>query len=202
MSNDRRMIETIKQNLAEKHSTELQEIVQSDDGERWSEEAVVAAREVLLDRAEGRAQEPAIKEPQPAYTPITFQHRLKRLARFVPFILGGLLGLGLAESGLIVRVTTEYPAVVIDLLDFKFPKREELPSHVKVQLLGTPIYEAVGSATEVNDKADRILGVARSGFGLVGAALGLIANALAWKFIVPRRDNVGEPGPAPDRGGN
>ena len=64
MSQDRDLIDTIKQNFARKSSAQLQEIAQSNDHERWSPEAVAAAREVLQDRMAGRAEEPQVGEEE------------------------------------------------------------------------------------------------------------------------------------------
>jgi hypothetical protein len=58
MSLDHQLIETIKANFARKSSAQLQDIVQSNNPERWSPEAVAAAGEILQDRSAGRALEP------------------------------------------------------------------------------------------------------------------------------------------------
>src|SRR5687768_9280301 len=59
---DRRQIESIKKHFAEKSKAELQDIIKLQDRERWSDDAFVAAEEVLNDRAEGRASEPIVAE--------------------------------------------------------------------------------------------------------------------------------------------
>lgn len=64
MNHNRELIDTIKLNFARKSSAQLQEIVQSNDPEHWSPEAVAAADEVLQDRAAGRAQEPEAPEEE------------------------------------------------------------------------------------------------------------------------------------------
>jgi hypothetical protein len=91
MSHNRDLIDTIKLNFARKSSAQLQEIVRSDDPERWSPEAVAAAGEVLQDRAAGRAQEPAVaeEEPSPLSSP-TVPYSLGLLVGFLPvFALNG-----------------------------------------------------------------------------------------------------------------
>jgi hypothetical protein len=65
MSHNRDLVDTIKQNFARKSSAQLQEIVQSNNPERWSPEAVAAAGEVLQDRIIGIAQEPLVAEGEP-----------------------------------------------------------------------------------------------------------------------------------------
>jgi len=64
MSHDRHLIDSIKMNFARKSSAQLQEIVQASNPERWSEEALVAADEVLQERAAGRAGEPPVGEEE------------------------------------------------------------------------------------------------------------------------------------------
>jgi hypothetical protein len=58
MSRDGDLIDTIKANFARKSSAQLQEIVTTTDRERWSQEAIEAAKEVLDERRVGRAEEP------------------------------------------------------------------------------------------------------------------------------------------------
>src|SRR4051812_38992826 len=73
MSHDPFLAERIKTHFARKSSAQLQEIAQSTDRERWSAEAVAAARAVLADRAAGRAHEPAVPvddPPRPPTAPI------------------------------------------------------------------------------------------------------------------------------------
>jgi hypothetical protein len=62
MSHDRDLIESIKLRFARKSAAQLQEIVRTNDRERWSEEALLAADEVLQERAAGCASEPAVGE--------------------------------------------------------------------------------------------------------------------------------------------
>jgi hypothetical protein len=80
MSHDRRLIDTIKQHFARKTSAQLQEVVQANDPERWSAEAMAAAQEVLLDRAAGRSEEPLVGEEDP---PPPTRHDLDRIALIV-----------------------------------------------------------------------------------------------------------------------
>lgn len=70
MSHDRHLIDTIKVYFARKSSAWLQEIVQANDPERWSPEAVAAAGEVLQDRRVGHAQEPQVAEEEPPPPPV------------------------------------------------------------------------------------------------------------------------------------
>jgi hypothetical protein len=69
MSHDRQLIDTIKTYFARRSSARLQEIVQANNPERWSPEAVAAAGEVLPDRRAGRAQEPNVVEEEPPPPP-------------------------------------------------------------------------------------------------------------------------------------
>src|SRR5438445_11926034 len=69
MSHDRQLIDTIKTHFARKSSAQLQEIVQADNHERWSPEAIEAAGEVLQDRRAGRAQEALVPEEEPPPPP-------------------------------------------------------------------------------------------------------------------------------------
>src|SRR4051812_40471870 len=65
MGVDRQLIDEIKKHFAGKSSAQLQEIVRAEDRDCWSEEAFVAAREILLDRSGGRAQEPKVPVEDP-----------------------------------------------------------------------------------------------------------------------------------------
>ncbi|HZY89626.1 MAG TPA: hypothetical protein VFE78_32695 [Gemmataceae bacterium] len=69
MSPDPRLVDTIKTHFARKSSAQLQEIVQANNSERWSPEAVAAAGEVLRDRRAGRAREPEVAEAEPPPPP-------------------------------------------------------------------------------------------------------------------------------------
>ena len=62
MTADATMVKNIKENFAAKRSDELKQIIQLQDRDRWSEEAFIAARELLQDRLDGIADEP----PEPA----------------------------------------------------------------------------------------------------------------------------------------
>jgi hypothetical protein len=61
---DRHLIDVIKTHFERKSSAQLREIVQANDPERWSPEAVAAAAEVLQDRRAGRGQEPEVAEEE------------------------------------------------------------------------------------------------------------------------------------------
>ncbi len=64
MSLERRLIDIIKENFAAKSSAQLHAILQSRDLERWSEEAFVAAEELLAERRDGIVPEPATGEAE------------------------------------------------------------------------------------------------------------------------------------------
>jgi hypothetical protein len=85
-SHDRHLVDTIKMNFAAKSSAQLQEILQSDDQERWSKEAVAAAREVFNDRLAGRAKEPLVPEEERPPPPVPPD------ASSLGFLALGLLG--------------------------------------------------------------------------------------------------------------
>src|SRR4051794_26730648 len=91
MSHDRQLIDTIKMNFARKSSAQLQDIVQAEDPERWSPEAVAAAGEVLQERLAGRAQEPLVaEEDSPPLPSPPVPYSLGFLAGFLPvFALNG-----------------------------------------------------------------------------------------------------------------
>jgi hypothetical protein len=72
MNHDPQLIDTIKWHFARKSSAQLQEIVQAENQDRWSAEAIAAAGELLQDRMAGRAQEPQVAEverPPPRSSP-------------------------------------------------------------------------------------------------------------------------------------
>src|SRR5947209_5612419 len=71
MGVDRQLIGSIKKHFANKSSAQLDEIVKSEDRSRWSEEAFEAARELLAERAAGRAAQPAVAQPEPDPPPHT-----------------------------------------------------------------------------------------------------------------------------------
>jgi hypothetical protein len=60
MGLNRQLIDSIKKNFSQKSTADLEEIVRLKDLDRWSEEAFVAAEEVLAERGAGRAQEPRV----------------------------------------------------------------------------------------------------------------------------------------------
>ncbi len=62
MSHDRELVDAIKAHFARRTMAQLQAIAGGDGGDRWSPEAVVAAREVLRDRLAGLAEEPQAPE--------------------------------------------------------------------------------------------------------------------------------------------
>ncbi len=90
MSIDREQVERIKEHFARKISSQLNELIQSNDRERWSAEAFLAAEEVLSDRAAGRAEEPLVGEDEPPPPELTMDSpEMKRL-----FFSMGLAALG------------------------------------------------------------------------------------------------------------
>jgi len=68
MGYSRQLIDQIKHNFAKKLTVQLRTIVQTKDPELWSDEAVVAAEELLAERAAGKAVEPkfaTVEDPPP-----------------------------------------------------------------------------------------------------------------------------------------
>ncbi len=86
MSQDRRLIDSIKTHFARKSSAQLQEIMRANNPECWSPEAIAAAGEVFLDRLAGRAEEPQVAEEDPAPPPYRYEPADVALC-----LLGGLL---------------------------------------------------------------------------------------------------------------
>jgi hypothetical protein len=60
MGLNRQLVDTVKQHFAQKPTVDLEEIVRLKDRDQWSEEALVAAEEVLTARGAGRAKEPRV----------------------------------------------------------------------------------------------------------------------------------------------
>ena len=90
MSHDRQLIDTIKGHFAERSTSHLEEIKRLKDLERWSEEALVAADEVLADRAAGRAKEPRV--PVKDDPPLSSKDHFNELLPILGFAMGGLVG--------------------------------------------------------------------------------------------------------------
>ncbi len=86
MGLDSHLVTAIKKNFARKSSAQLQEIVQSDDCDRWSPEAVAAAGEVLQARKDGQAQEPLEAEEEEEPPPYHYEPEELALG-----VLAGLL---------------------------------------------------------------------------------------------------------------
>jgi hypothetical protein len=86
MGLDRDLIDAIKMNFADYSSAQLQTIAQSTESERWSAEALEAAREILLDRGAGRAEEPLNPTGPELPPPVSYNPGLVPLG-----VLGGLL---------------------------------------------------------------------------------------------------------------
>ncbi len=92
MALNRNLIDSIKKTCARRASAELEEIVRANDLDRWSEEAFVAAREVLADRASGLARAPLVpeKDSPPPSTDVHWGALFDALT----FAAGGLVGGG------------------------------------------------------------------------------------------------------------
>ncbi|HBI46473.1 MAG TPA: hypothetical protein DDY78_27015 [Planctomycetales bacterium] len=88
MSQDRDLIDNIKTHFARKSSAQLQEIMQANDPERWSLEAIAAAGEVFKDRLAGRAEEPQIAEEEPAPPPYYYVPEELALGVLVSLLTG------------------------------------------------------------------------------------------------------------------
>lgn len=78
MTPDRQLVDTIKTRFARKSSAQLQAISQTEEHDRWSPEALVAAEEVLRDRRAGLAQEPAV--PDDEEHPPEFHYDVEQVA--------------------------------------------------------------------------------------------------------------------------
>lgn len=64
MALNRTLVDSIKENFTKKSTDELRDILLVNDLDRWSEEAFVAAREILADREAGRAKAPRVPEKE------------------------------------------------------------------------------------------------------------------------------------------
>jgi hypothetical protein len=86
MNLDSQLIDAIKQNFADYSSAQLQEIADTNDQDRWSAEAVAAARAVLLERTQGQAVEPSVpKAPPPTISPTSDAYNLGFLSSLLVF---------------------------------------------------------------------------------------------------------------------
>ena len=82
MSEESLEVETNSKKFAEKPSDEVQAIVQSNDLDHCSVVDVAAAQKLLVDRAEGRAQEPVnVTVPEPSVATLARQDRPKNTSR-------------------------------------------------------------------------------------------------------------------------
>jgi hypothetical protein len=90
MGLNRQLVETVKTHFAQKSTAELQEIVRLKDLDRWSEEALIAADEVLAERTAGRAKEPRV--PVKDAPPPSPGESIRELLPVLGFVTGGLLG--------------------------------------------------------------------------------------------------------------
>jgi hypothetical protein len=93
MSRNSDLIDTIKMHFARKSSAQLLEIVNTKDHERWSEEAIEAAKQLLDERRAGQAEEPATPEEE---APQALSYESYGLA------MGGLAAFGLLTGFIIV----------------------------------------------------------------------------------------------------
>lgn len=88
MSLDREQIDAIKAHFLRQFSTKLRTILESNDEKTWSPEAFAAAREILDDRAAGRAAEPT--EAPPELMPLRSRHTVESIALTAGLILSGV----------------------------------------------------------------------------------------------------------------
>jgi hypothetical protein len=137
MSRDGDLIDTIKVNFARKSSAQLLEIVLTTDDERWSQEAIAAANELLDERKAGRAEEPATPEVE---APQAVSYESYGLA------LAGLAAFGLLTGHLIVPVPMRNYAVGPDP-DIPVP----FGSNMAWLALETADTEAVATALGIRD---------------------------------------------------
>src|SRR5262245_16671937 len=104
MGLNRQLIATIKGHFAGKTTAQLQEIVRLKDLDRWSEGALIAADEVLAERAAGRSKEPRVPvEDAPI---LSVEERFGELLPILGFAVGGLVG---GWIGQIVGGTEDQP---------------------------------------------------------------------------------------------
>lgn len=90
MALDALLVEAIKKTFAEYSAAQLLKIVQTEDHERWSPEALVAATELLRDRTGGRAEEPPIPNDLPPPPPVSVDpYSLGFIALGALGVLGG-----------------------------------------------------------------------------------------------------------------
>jgi hypothetical protein len=90
MALNRGLIDTIKKNFAKKATEELHDIVLVHDLDRWSEEAFVAAREILTDREAGRAKAPRV--PEKEQPPPSIDEHLDSLFSLATFGAAAMIG--------------------------------------------------------------------------------------------------------------
>jgi hypothetical protein len=90
MGLNRQLVDAVKHHFAKKSTADLAEIVRLRDRDQWSEEAFVAAEEVLAERAAGRSKEPRV--PVKDTPPPSAGVRQSELLPVLGFALGGLLG--------------------------------------------------------------------------------------------------------------
>src|SRR5213080_4132818 len=101
MGLNRQLVETVKHHFAKKSTADLEEIVRLKDRDQWSEEAFVAAAEVLTERGAGRAKEPRV--PVKDAPPPSADERWGVLFSAFGFaagdLVGGLLDLTRKQAG-------------------------------------------------------------------------------------------------------
>ncbi|MGE3805136.1 MAG: hypothetical protein AB7K24_10730 [Gemmataceae bacterium] len=103
MNLNRALVDNIKHHFSLKATGQLEEILRSEDRTRWSEEAFEAAREVLAERAAGRAAEPAepvedLPPPPPAADPYSLAFLVGMLAVTSPAFVLALRGITAAGT--------------------------------------------------------------------------------------------------------
>jgi hypothetical protein len=90
MGLNRQLVDTVKKHFVQKSTADLEEIVRLKDRDQWSEEAFVAAEEVLAERAAGGAKEPRV--PVKDTPPPSAGEHLRELLPVLGFAVGGLVG--------------------------------------------------------------------------------------------------------------
>lgn len=89
MGLNRQLVETVKIHFARKSTADLEEIVRRKDRDQWSDEAFVAAEEVLAERVAGLGKEPRVpvKDAPPPSAEV-----LRDVLPLLGFAFGGVFG--------------------------------------------------------------------------------------------------------------
>ena len=101
MGLNRQLVDTVKYHFTKKSTADLEEIVRIKDRDQWSDEAFVAAEEVLGERSAGRAKEPRVpvKDSPPPSIGESLRERLPVLGLAMGGLFGGLIGRALSAEG-------------------------------------------------------------------------------------------------------